>query len=80
MTSPKIKLLNNQRKEILAGRKRGPKYAMGLRYCHQLGTNYASHGIPLQRLIDELVRDGFKPNGLTVRRVTRAYNEQIARG
>ena len=57
-----------------------PKYAMSLRYCQNLGTTYAAHGIPLARLIAELVRDGYRPAGLTARRVTRAYQAQLARG
>jgi hypothetical protein len=80
MTNTNIRLLTEQRAQTMAKRKRGPKYALGYRFCRQLGTTYAAEGIPLARLVAELERDGFKATGLTVQRVTDAYNEQIARG
>ncbi len=49
-------------------------------YCYQLGTNAAANGTPLEVIIKQLERDGYRRTGTTVRRVTRAYNEQIARG
>lgn len=56
------------------------KYALSLDYCHQLGTSRAAYGTPWSELLAELTRDGYKANGLTVQRVKRAYDQQIARG
>ena len=56
------------------------RFTLPLLYCHQLGTVRAAFGSTRQQVVEELKRDGYKETGLTMLRVLRAYDEQIARG
>ena len=54
------------------------KYAMSLNFCHQIGVMYATAGKTKDEVLAAMAKDGFKPNGLTVRRIMKSYDRQVA--
>lgn len=54
------------------------KYAAPLDFCIQLGKSAAIQGWTLSQLTAWCANGGFKPAGLTFRRILKAYSAQLA--
>ncbi len=56
------------------------KFALPLSDCTSYGVAFAAHGLRRTTVINRMVKAGFSKNGLTLKRVLKAYDEQKARG
>ena len=56
------------------------KHSMNIRVARKYGTKFASHGWGEQEVGDWLMEQGYRLDGLTAKRIRRAYLEQVNRG